>query len=433
MIGMLYNDNKLKELSYSEQLTTIQKMKLVFGNGFSLALESLGHEVHDIICDIRNLQFTWARENNYKINNNNSWIAEISLEQIKSLKPDIIFCHNIDPWESNIFMRLKLICPSIKLISAYVGFPQLSYDRFSNVDLFFGGVPFITKDASDLGIKSYTMYQSFDTQILDQFPLSDNQPYERESLDFVFSGGYDGHHRGRYYLLKELLDTTNLECWLMETIDKEKPINNGNKKSTGYLEKSQSKKQQWIDRLVKKTFKSSWSEVIEKLGSADLLNRLIQGLTMKSNINNFNENDRSSSLEKLKPISVTLKELFPNRVHAPVFGLEMYDLFRRSKLILNKHVDEAKGFVGNMRLFEVTGMGTCLLSDNGYNMTELFEENKEIVTYNTLDEAIEKSNYLLSNDIERRNIAKAGQRKTLTEHSVYKRAEQMDGMLQRML
>ena len=42
------------------------------------------------------------------------------------------------------------------------------------------------------------------------------------------------------------------------------------------------------------------------------------------------------------------------------------------------HADLSNGCVGNMRMFEATGMGSCLLNDYGSNLSELFEDGKEI-------------------------------------------------------
>jgi spore maturation protein CgeB len=86
-----------------------------------------------------------------------------------------------------------------------------------------------------------------------------------------------------------------------------------------------------------------------------------------------------------------------------------------------------------MRLFEATGVGCCLLSDTGKNMQDLYETDKELVTYRTLDECLEKVRFLLENDSKRIAIGEAGQKKTLTEHSLPNRCSQLDELLQTLL
>ena len=91
------------------------------------------------------------------------------------------------------------------------------------------------------------------------------------------------------------------------------------------------------------------------------------------------------------------------------------------------------GIVGNLRLFEATGVGTCLLTDTGQNMIELYEPDTEIVTYGSAEEAIEKVNYLLENESERASIASAGQKKTLSSHTIFHRCQLIDEVFQSKL
>ena len=104
-----------------------------------------------------------------------------------------------------------------------------------------------------------------------------------------------------------------------------------------------------------------------------------------------------------------------------VFGIDMYNLFRRSKIVLNKHIGVAGSYAGNMRLFEVTGVGSCLLTDNKSNLGDLFDINKEIVVFDSTDDCIQKAKWLLENEEERRSIALAGQKRTLKSHTVENR------------
>ena len=62
-----------------------------------------------------------------------------------------------------------------------------------------------------------------------------------------------------------------------------------------------------------------------------------------------------------------------------IIGLDYYKLLSQSSITFNKHADKSYGSVGNMRMFEATGVGTCLLTDTGENMKDLFEADKEVV------------------------------------------------------
>jgi spore maturation protein CgeB len=109
------------------------------------------------------------------------------------------------------------------------------------------------------------------------------------------------------------------------------------------------------------------------------------------------------------------------RKHEPVFGLDMYRLFTNSKIVLNLHIGAAGDYAGNMRLFEVTGIGSCILTDNKKNIGDLFVPDAEVVVYSSVEDCIEKAKWLLDHEDERAKIAFAGQQKTLSFHTVEKR------------
>jgi len=69
-------------------------------------------------------------------------------------------------------------------------------------------------------------------------------------------------------------------------------------------------------------------------------------------------------------------------------------------------------------MFEVTGIGSCLLTDNKKNMEELFKTGSEVVVYDNVEDCIEKATWLLEHEEERKMISKAGQMRTLKYHTV---------------
>lgn len=103
----------------------------------------------------------------------------------------------------------------------------------------------------------------------------------------------------------------------------------------------------------------------------------------------------------------------------PVFGLNMYQFLHDCKISINMHGDHIN-FAANVRLYEITGVGSCMLTDWKPNISEIFIPDKEIVTYHSYEEALDKSKFLLRNDIVRERIAKAGQKRTL-ENYTYKK------------
>jgi len=117
------------------------------------------------------------------------------------------------------------------------------------------------------------------------------------------------------------------------------------------------------------------------------------------------------------------------RIKPPVFGMELFQLLHDSKITFNSHIDSAGSKAANIRLYEATGVGTCLLTDYKDNLNDIFEIDKEIVAYKNIDEAIEKVNYLLNNDNVRISIANAGMKKTITKYSIQKRIIEFEEFL----
>lgn len=107
------------------------------------------------------------------------------------------------------------------------------------------------------------------------------------------------------------------------------------------------------------------------------------------------------------------------------WGIEMYQILYRSKMTLNHHIDVADCYANNMRLFEATGVGTLLITDWKTNLHEMFEPGKEVVAYRNPEECAELVRYYLEHDDERKAIARAGQQRTLRDHTYAQRVAQL--------
>jgi len=114
------------------------------------------------------------------------------------------------------------------------------------------------------------------------------------------------------------------------------------------------------------------------------------------------------------------------------WGREMYQILHASKVTLNHHGDVAP-FANNMRLFEATGVGALLVTDWKVNLHEMFEPGKEVVAYRSPEECVELVKYYLEHDKEREAIARAGQERTLREHTYYHRMQELVEIVARYL
>jgi hypothetical protein len=114
----------------------------------------------------------------------------------------------------------------------------------------------------------------------------------------------------------------------------------------------------------------------------------------------------------------------------PLWGYDMYRLLQRAKIALNVHIDMAQGFAANVRLYEATGVGTMLLTDWKTNLHELFDIGKEVAAYHSAEECVELVQHYLEHDDERESMAKAGQKRTLGEHTYYQRMQELTAILE---
>jgi spore maturation protein CgeB len=148
---------------------------------------------------------------------------------------------------------------------------------------------------------------------------------------------------------------------------------------------------------------------------------LLEHLTEQTNMRIFGYG--ANSLPKYSPV---------HKNHGgEVWGIDMYRTLARSKITLNRHINVAESNANNMRLYEATGVGTMLLTDRKNNLHELFEINKEIVTYSSKEEAAELVRYYLDHPEESEKIAKAGQARTLREHTYEQRMRELVPILKR--
>lgn len=115
------------------------------------------------------------------------------------------------------------------------------------------------------------------------------------------------------------------------------------------------------------------------------------------------------------------------------WGREMYRALKSGRISLNIHIDVAKGEIGNMRMFEATGIGSFLLTDDGEHLHKYFEPGVEIETFRDSQELIEKIYYYLEHPEEREAIARRGQERCLRDYSMSKRAAEFDEIIKKYL
>jgi spore maturation protein CgeB len=111
------------------------------------------------------------------------------------------------------------------------------------------------------------------------------------------------------------------------------------------------------------------------------------------------------------------------------WGLDMLRLLARARLVLNRHGSVTGEYAANMRLYEATGMGALLLTEEKRNLDELFLPGAEVVAYRDEHELVELAAYYLAHEDERAAIAAAGQARTLRDHTYAVRMRELADIL----
>lgn len=95
--------------------------------------------------------------------------------------------------------------------------------------------------------------------------------------------------------------------------------------------------------------------------------------------------------------------------------------FCQSKIVFNVSIKDDV----NMRVFETLSTGSFLLTNKIPTLSDLFVDGKDLVTYDTLDEMVEKAKYYLEHDEEREAIAKSGHEKFMANHTYMARVKKV--------
>jgi hypothetical protein len=105
----------------------------------------------------------------------------------------------------------------------------------------------------------------------------------------------------------------------------------------------------------------------------------------------------------------------------PIFGLEMFQALAAARIVFNRHSAVAGPHANNMRLYEATGVGAALLTDEKSDLHALFTPGVEVATYCDAEDCIAQVAALLADEPRREALARAGQQRTLREHTYRQR------------
>lgn len=124
-------------------------------------------------------------------------------------------------------------------------------------------------------------------------------------------------------------------------------------------------------------------------------------------------------LEFLSPFSPLRKNF-----HGEAWGIGMYKILAKSKIVINSHIGVSREYANNMRLYEATGMGAMLITDKKKNLNDIFKVGSEVLEYQDADDLLKKLKY---DPI----IAQNGKERTLKDHTYKVRMKELSNILKK--
>ena len=392
-----YRDHSgLAEQPYAVQYRALMDDCFGWADFWTHALSNLGYEVWEPVGNAEPQQKAWAREQGVRYDEGN-WLTAITAAQVKHFRPDVLFVNDYFTYTREFLDYLRSECPSIRLVVGWCGAPYRDASVFGAYDVVLSNIPSLVEHFRGQGHCSEHMRHAFEPRVLDKIHRDSQEIVPLSFIGSIFRG--NGLHNERERLLTYLAQNSCLQIWS----DIQAPP----------LEEYR--------RLVERKNKFVTARRLKSLrGGGSLIKMLPQ---FRDYLNESDEPDISSYID----IEIAKK------TNPGLYGLAMYQMLHDSMVTFNNHIDISSDSANNMRLYEATGVGACLLTDRKENLVDIFEPDVEVVTYCSAKEAAAKARYLLAHDGERRRIAEAGQRRTLRDHTISSRARQLEEIVKSAL
>ena len=395
----------LASASYREQHAALMGERFGSSDFWTRALDALGYETCELVANAEPLQRAWAAEHGFAVDED--WLFPITAAQVRAFSPEVLLVADYTTMTAAFLRHLKESCPSIRLVLGWCGAPYRDGSVFGECHLVLSCVPELVTHFRESGHRSRHVNHAFEPRILEE--LKDDAGKEESPVrpaDFVFLGSVvksRDFHLERELILRRLVEETSLQ--IFSNISTQAATVDDGEAQAGRMRAGRG----------------------ARLASVPILGRAArQALQL---VRGFGTTRRPAP----QPASPAVDERILRRSRPPLFGLDMFRQLRASRVALNTHIDISPQSASNMRLFEATGVGTCLLTDWKANLPDLFEPDVEVVTYRDAAECVERVKYLIDHEQERSRVAAAGQRRTLRDHTFADRALRIDAIIREEL
>jgi hypothetical protein len=372
---------ELGSRSYADQKAVLDSDFFAWSDSWSVALAPLGYCTLEITPNALCMQRAWCDENGLAFDLTQPGLRKTVVAQAQQFRPDIIWFNDYD---DELLEMLRSGLPSLRLVLGWVGSAIPPTEAWHRMDLILSCAPEAVAAMGNAGFPAEHFPHSFDPRINSRLEARETN----RALSFV------GHlmrlsqfHLQREELLEELASTVPLNI---------------------YTPSAECGWQDEVKGLIKLGLTYGVS-LLRVFGASDPFLKTLPMLGIAA----------EWSPQYVRPANPRLKPYFRH----PVFGLQMYQAVQDSMATLNIHADSSPYSASNMRLYEATGVGTCLVTDWKENIEDLFIPDQEVVVFRNGEECREKVTWLLDHPKEAAEIGLAGQKRTLQNYTFAHRAD----------
>jgi hypothetical protein len=366
--------------TYGEQLHFLLSKRFGWSDYYSVHLRELGADAHEMIANAESMQRAWAVEHGVQ-----GSLDEILFMQLEKLKPEVVFLQDSIRFSGEWIDEMRRRVPSVRYVIGWYCSPmtQQQEEALRGCDAIFCCSPFFVEKLTARGYRAILQRHAFEPAILQEISSMSGKISDLIFIGSLFAGA-EGHGM-RQSVLQSLIQS-------------------------GIL----------IDLFVN----------VESLSEADFIKRRLAYLVAHS----LRKAGLVSVAKKIPGLKkglllweypkrpVGIKEILM-KAKPPVYGREMFQALASSRMVFNYHGNASGPFAANIRLFEATGVGSCLVTDWKQDLRDLFDLDSEIVAFRSPEECVEKIRWLVDHPKELQSIAERGQQRTLRDHSYARRAE----------
>jgi hypothetical protein len=384
--GLYKNNPGLENLSSEKQTEFINNDGFAWCGVWIEPFKREGFDVEIVYFNAMPLQLKWGNENNVDESCQNDR-HELLKRRISKFKPDIIFNDNVFEFNDWWIDSIKGEFSFVKYILGYICSPSYDPNSIRKYNIIFTCLRSIEKEMIELNLNVKFLPLAFDSSIINRVEIN-----KKPEKKICFYGGFV--RKSKYHGVREEILST--------LVKEDIPID---------IYSEAVKLDIYKDMLSMNLRKATFVVV------NFLKNFLLPNKTVENNLF-FNK------ILQWGDVSISLFDRrLKSKMKYPIYGLNLFNTILKYHSVFNVHGDIAGTEVANMRMYEVTGMGRCLLTDWKPNIEYYFKDGEEVLTYKTVEESIKKIQWIITNPEKALEIGKAGQARTLRDHTYYNRVK----------